>query len=117
MPCQYLKFSFMILTACNRILSYVFARLEMASQRFRRLEKMITVAQIRAARAMLNWHQSELAERSNVSLVSIKNLERGAVDARSSTLQKIKDAFEQGGEVVLEAGTSRDGGPGVRLKA
>lgn len=78
---------------------------------------MITVGQIRAARAILNWHQSELASRSGVSLVSIKNLERGAVDARSSTLQKIRDAFEDGGVVFLEGGVNRDGGPGVRLKA
>lgn len=77
---------------------------------------MITVPQIRAARAILNWNQSELAERSGVALISIKNLERGAVDARSSTLQKIREAFEVGGVLFLEAGTNRDGGPGVRLK-
>jgi predicted transcriptional regulator len=77
---------------------------------------MITPAQIRAGRALLDWKQTELAERAGVSVISIKNVERGATDPRASTLKAIQSAFEDGGLVFLEPGDTRDGGPGLRLR-
>ncbi len=77
---------------------------------------MITAAQIRAARAMIGWKQSDLAARSGVSEISIKNIERGATDPRSSTLQAIQNAFDAAGLVFLDPGDQRPGGAGVRLK-
>ena len=77
---------------------------------------MITPAQIRAARALLGWKQADVAAHSGVSLMSIKNIERGATDPRSSTLRAIQSALESGGVIFLETGSTREGGPGVRLK-
>jgi predicted transcriptional regulator len=77
---------------------------------------MITAGQIRAARALIGWKQTDLAAKSGVSEISIKNIERGVTDPRSSTLGAIQAAFEKAGVVFLEAGDTRDGGIGVRLK-
>jgi transcriptional regulator with XRE-family HTH domain len=77
---------------------------------------MITAAQIRAARALIGWKQADLAAKSGVAEISIKNIERGATDPRSSTLNAIQAAFEKGGVVFLDSGDTRDGGAGVRLK-
>ncbi len=76
---------------------------------------MITPAQIRAARALIGWKQSDLASASGVSEISIKNIERGATDPRGSTLAAIQDAFTTAGVVFLDPGDRRDGGHGVRL--
>lgn len=76
---------------------------------------MITPAQIRAARALLGWKQTQLASASGVSEMSIKNIERGITDARASTLGSIQQAFLEAGVVFLDDGDTRDGGPGVRL--
>jgi transcriptional regulator with XRE-family HTH domain len=77
---------------------------------------MITPAQIRAARALLGWKQTDLAERSGVSEISIKNIERGATDPRSSTLGAIEKAFGSAGLIFLDPGDARDGGAGVRFR-
>lgn len=77
---------------------------------------MITPAQIRAARALLGWKQSDLAGKSGISEIAIKNIERGATDPRSSTLNAIQTAFDAGGVVFLDVGDIRDGAQGVRLK-
>lgn len=57
----------------------------------------LTGEQVRAGRAMLGWEQSELAERANVSLKTVKRLEAtaGQVDARSDWA--VKKALELGG--------------------
>lgn len=77
---------------------------------------MIDSGQIRAARALLGWKQSDLAARSGVSEISIKNIERGATDPRVSTLRAIQAAFEAGGAIFMERGQTPNGGPGVRLR-
>lgn len=77
---------------------------------------MITRAQIRAARALIDWTQTDLARASGVSRVAIKNLERGATDPRLSTISNIRAAFDQAGVIFLDTGDTRDGGVGVRLK-
>ncbi|MFI4985831.1 MAG: multiprotein-bridging factor 1 family protein [Alphaproteobacteria bacterium] len=78
---------------------------------------MITPAQIRAARALLGWKQADLAAASGVSEITVKNIERGATDARGSTLGKIEAAVEAAGAEFISPGhPSYDGGPGVRLK-
>ena len=38
---------------------------------------MITIEQLRAARGLLGWSQSELAERAGLSLPTVKRLEAG----------------------------------------
>lgn len=77
---------------------------------------MIEPAQIRAARALLGWKQTDLAAASGISEMSIKNIERGATDPRSSTLKAIQEALEGAGVLFLEPGQTREGGAGVRLR-
>jgi transcriptional regulator with XRE-family HTH domain len=77
---------------------------------------MITAGQIRAARALIGWKQVDLAKKSGISEISIKNIERGVTDPRYRTLEAIQAAFEKAGVVFLEPGDIRDGGAGVRLR-
>lgn len=61
------------------------------------VSSMMTATQVKAARALLGWRQADLADRSGVSEVSIKNFERGSTDARGSTLSKIERSLEAEG--------------------
>lgn len=63
---------------------------------------MITLAQIRAARALLNWKQEDLARAAGLSLPSINNLERGLYSPRFETMQAIEAALERAGIEFLE---------------
>jgi transcriptional regulator with XRE-family HTH domain len=70
-------------------------------------------AQFRAARSMAGLTQAELAERSGVSLPTVKRLELGddgALRIRLDTLQKLQRALEAAG-VEFTNGDQ----PGVRL--
>jgi predicted transcriptional regulator len=74
---------------------------------------MITPAQCRAARALLDWSQQDLATAATVGLVTVHQLEAGTSRPRSATLEVVKRALEQAGvEFIDENG----GGPGVRLR-
>lgn len=63
---------------------------------------MISIRQMRAARALLNWKQSDLAKMSGLSLTALNNIEREAASPRSATLQIIQQAFEKGGAEFTE---------------
>jgi transcriptional regulator with XRE-family HTH domain len=78
--------------------------------------RVITPAQTRAARALLGWTQTELAAAAGLGVVAVKSFERGRSDPRFSTLTKIQHALDAAGVIFFDAGESRDGGPGVRLK-
>jgi transcriptional regulator with XRE-family HTH domain len=75
---------------------------------------MLTVEQLRAARGLLGWSQSKLAERAGLSLPTVKRVEinlgpRVSEEARN----KLRRALESAGvEFIDENG----GGPGVRLR-
>jgi transcriptional regulator with XRE-family HTH domain len=75
---------------------------------------MICGAQIRAARALVNWSAEELAKRSGVTRFTIQRLEQhdGVPPSRSQTLDDIQRALEA---VGIEFIGSPDDGPGVRL--
>ncbi len=78
---------------------------------------MMTPAQIRAARSLLGWKQTDLAASAGISEISVKNIERSATDARGSTLSKIQAAFEAAGLEIIPAGSaSLGGGVGVRWR-
>lgn len=64
----------------------------------------ITTAQIRGARGLLDWSQSELSRRTGISTTSIGNIESGHTQARESTLQIIRKAFEDSGIEFMEKG-------------
>jgi len=56
----------------------------------------------RAARAWLNWSQSELANRANVSLATVCGFEIGSRNPLRSTLTDMRTAMEQGGVRFLD---------------
>ena len=55
---------------------------------------MVTVEQIRAARALLGWSQGELAERAGLSQTGIARIECAAHLPTMTTLEKIMAAFD-----------------------
>ena len=74
---------------------------------------MVSPAQCRAARALLDWNQQELARRARVGIVTVHQLESGLSQPRPATIEVICRAFEAAGvEFIDENG----GGPGVRLR-
>jgi len=77
---------------------------------------VITSAQIRAARGILNWSRKDLAEHSGVSFASMMRLEsfEGVPASNFKTLESVKQAFEKAGVEFI--GTSEDGA-GVRWKS
>ena len=77
---------------------------------------MLTSAQIRAARALLDWQMKQLAEASGVSAATIQRIERqsGVPNTQGRTLLDLKRAFEDAGVEFI--GTPEDD-PGVRLKS
>src|SRR5262249_23379414 len=72
-------------------------------------------AQIRAARALLGWSQSQLARRAGLGLATLQRIERdeGIEKGKFSTVIKIQKALEQAGIHFIEDDT---GEIGVRLK-
>lgn len=72
---------------------------------------MISPEQCRAARALLNWTQSDLAERVSISAVSIRAFEKGG-EMRDSNLKLIRMTFEAAGVTFIP---ENGGGAGVRL--
>ncbi len=74
---------------------------------------MISVAQIRAARALLGLTQKDLAEMAGVSLGTLNNIERGTQgDPKLSTMKAVQKALETAG---VEFTDERTGGVGVRF--
>jgi len=66
---------------------------------------MISGKQIRAARVLLEWDAEDLAAKSGLNRETIFNIERGTVQARPSTIDKIIQTFSQNGvEFVGERG-------------
>ncbi|NKB58680.1 MAG: helix-turn-helix domain-containing protein [Alphaproteobacteria bacterium] len=62
---------------------------------------MISSSQIRAARAIINAKQSELAKAAGISLATLNNIERGVGDPRTSTLEAIERALSNAGVEIL----------------
>ncbi len=75
-------------------------------------EKMsFTPAQCRAARALLNWSQAELAEASKVATKTIADFERESRTPYDRTLADVRRALEAAG-IEFTIG----GQPGVKVK-
>lgn len=60
-------------------------------------DAMITPALARAARGLLDWQQSDLANIGSLSLTAIKNFEGGQKTTHKKTAQAIQNAFEKHG--------------------
>jgi predicted transcriptional regulator len=75
----------------------------------------VSIRQIKAARALLDWSQEQLAAAAEVSIPTIKRLEAndGPLGGRGLTVDKILHSMTAAGvEFIDENG----GGPGVRLR-
>ena len=73
----------------------------------------LTPAQCRAARALLNWSQAQLAEASKIATKTIANFELGKRQPHDRTLDDLRDALEAAGVIFV---AENDDGPGVRLR-
>lgn len=71
---------------------------------------MSTIHQIKAARALLNWTQNDLADRAGLHVNAVNNTERGLSAPRGATLEKMQRALEEGGVAFI-------GNRGVELRA
>ncbi len=76
---------------------------------------MISVRQVKAARALLDWSQADLAKASEVSEPTIARLESadGPLGGRTDTGEKIVAALEKAGAIFI---AENGDGPGVRLR-
>jgi len=73
----------------------------------------VTSAQVRMARAALNWTVRDLAEAAHLHRNTITNIETGRYAGDAATLAVIESALKRAGvEFIDENG----GGPGVRLR-
>ena len=76
---------------------------------------MITSAQIRAARAMLDWSREQLSDNSSVGISALMRLEsaEGVPSGNIKTFEAVQKAFEKAG---IEFIGSPEEGAGVRWK-
>lgn len=75
---------------------------------------MIDERQIKAARALVGWSQSELARASGLSLPTIKRMEKlGPGRSSADNVDSVQKALEQSGVAFI---AENGGGAGVRLK-
>lgn len=76
---------------------------------------MITPAQCRAARAIMNMSQQELADASNVSRPTIADFEISKRTPYERTIRDIREALEKAGVTFIDENEpSMAGGRGVR---
>lgn len=69
---------------------------------------MPTIEQIRAARAIIGWSQSDLAEHADLSQTGIARIENGTNQPNSTTLEKIRTAFDKADvEFIDETGVKK----------
>jgi predicted transcriptional regulator len=75
---------------------------------------IVSSRQIRAARGLLGWTRTKLADKAIVSTTTVADIERGDVNPRVSTMDAIVVALEKAGIEFLRP--DGDGiGEGVRL--
>ena len=75
---------------------------------------MLTPAQLRAARSLVDWSREDLAKASGVAHNTIKDFESGKSDPKQSTLLKWKRVLEATGVVCIDEDDHH--GAGVRWK-
>ena len=73
----------------------------------------VTSAQVRMARAALNWTVRDLAEAADLHRNTVTNLETGRYAGDPQTLAVIERVLMRAGVVFIE---ENGGGPGVRLR-
>jgi transcriptional regulator with XRE-family HTH domain len=76
---------------------------------------MIVVSQLRAARGILGWSQSDLSKASGVALSTVKRMEAGSGLLRgiAQNVWKVQSSLEDAGVVFID---ENGGGAGVRMR-
>ncbi len=76
---------------------------------------MIVTSQLRGARGILGWSQTDLSKASGLALSTVKRMEAGSGPVRgiSENVWKIQHALERAGIVFID---ENGGGSGVRLR-
>ncbi len=74
---------------------------------------MMTPAQCRAARALADWSQQQLADAAGVGNATIRNFEAGRSSPQRATLDVLRRALEAAGVIFVDENGE---GPGVRLR-
>ncbi len=80
---------------------------------------MLTAPQLRAARALANLDQRQLAELAGLSVPTIQRMEAsdGVIRGNVDSLMKLVEALKAAGvELIGDGAASPSGGRGVRLK-
>lgn len=77
--------------------------------------EILSIRQVKAARAMLAWSQHDLAKESGVSYPTIARLEKddGPLGGRATTIKAIREALEAAGVIFI---AENGGGAGVRMR-
>ena len=72
-------------------------------------------AQLRAARGLLGWSQSQLAKVSDVGLSTVRRMEGsdGPLRGTAENVWKVQRALEDAGVIFID---ENDEGPGVRVR-
>jgi transcriptional regulator with XRE-family HTH domain len=73
----------------------------------------VTSAQVRMARAALNWTVRDLADAAKVHRNTITNFETGRYSGDADTLDAIETVLRRAGLAFID---ENGGGPGVRLR-
>jgi transcriptional regulator with XRE-family HTH domain len=76
--------------------------------------KEISIAQIRAARALLDWTQADLATSAKIALPTVKRYETGTRTPIPAIMVAIRRALEDAGIEFIPAKSGK--GVGVRLR-
>ena len=74
---------------------------------------MLTAAQVRGARAMIEMKQQDLADAAGITRSVLAAFEAGQSASRSSTLERIRGVLEARGIAFIES----EAGTGVLLKS
>jgi transcriptional regulator with XRE-family HTH domain len=79
---------------------------------------MLTPAQLRAARALLDWSRQDLAAKSGTAAETVQGFESRGSDPKLSTLNRWRRALEVGGVLFIDPNPlgGDEHGPGVRLR-
>jgi transcriptional regulator with XRE-family HTH domain len=75
---------------------------------------LISGRQLKAARALIGWEQTDLAKKSGVAISTVRRMESfdGEIGARTATLSLVQRALEKAGVDFLNHER-----PGVRMRA
>ena len=79
------------------------------------MPSFVVPAQIRAARALLNLSQEELASKAEIGLTTLREIEAQRRPIDSAMAEQVRRALHNSGVIFVEGDAA--GGPGVRLAA